>query len=94
MRNNIPIELQARVFSARDALQYSIIPISYLLGGVLADYYFKPFMTTPSALQRFFSTIVETGAGSGLALIFLCSSLTGTCICILGLYHKRFRELN
>lgn len=46
MRTKVPVEMQGCVFSARDTIQYSTIPIGLPLGGVLADHVFEPFMTT------------------------------------------------
>lgn len=43
-REQIPIHLQGRVFSIRNAFQFFTIPIGYFLGGFLVDYCFEPFM--------------------------------------------------
>lgn len=94
MRRTVPIALQGRVFSARDTLQYSTIPISYLLGGLLADYCFEPFMNKSGPLQNALSAMVGTGPGSGIALMFVITGSLGTLICLLGLKHKKFRELH
>ncbi len=77
MRTNVPIRMQGRVFSARDTIQYSTIPLGLFLGGVLADYVFEPFMTTSSLLQRVLSVMFGTGKGSGIALIFFIVGIIG-----------------
>ena len=41
MRTEIPIEMQGRVFSARNTLQYFSIPVGYIVGGVLTDKHLK-----------------------------------------------------
>lgn len=43
-RNEIPPEIQGRVFSCRNTLQFFTIPAGNLLGGFLVDEVFEPFM--------------------------------------------------
>ena len=57
MREQVPPEMQGRVFSAKDTLQNCTIPLGLFSGGVLADYVVEPFMAadlnrTPSRGQR------------------------------------------
>lgn len=78
MRTNVPIEMQGRVFSARDTIQYSTIPLGLFLGGGLADYVFEPFMAAASPIQRALSYAFGTGKGSGIAVIFFIVGVTGT----------------
>lgn len=94
MRITIPIELQGRVFAARDALQYSTIPFGYLLGGVFADYLFEPFMKSSSPLQQMFSIVVGSGDGSGIALMFICTGITGSVISFWGLRCRSLKALD
>ncbi|MDR1589555.1 MAG: hypothetical protein LBS51_05120 [Oscillospiraceae bacterium] len=70
MRTNVPIEMQGRVFSARDTIQYSTIPVGLFLGGVAADHVFEPFMTTISPLRGALSFFFGTGKGAGISVIF------------------------
>ena len=37
MREGIPVEMQGRVWAARNTLQFFTIPVGYLLGGTLVD---------------------------------------------------------
>lgn len=86
--NTIPQEMQGSVFSVRNAIQYSTIPIGILLGGYLADYAFEPFMKSNSALASILRYIVGTGDGNGMAVMFLCTGILGL-ICSLLAYRKR-----
>ena len=52
MREKVPTEMQGRVFSAKSTLQNFTIPIALLLGGLLADTVFEPFMLTDSPVQQ------------------------------------------
>lgn len=94
MRTNVPIEMQGRVFSARDTIQYSTIPIGLSLGGVLADDVFEPFMTGNSRLQQALSIVFGTGKGSGIAVIFFIVGITGWVTSFVALKNPLYQNLN
>lgn len=94
MRNAVPIEMQGRVFSARDTLQYCTIPLGYLLGGVFADSVFEPLMRGDSLVKHIFTPIVGSGSGSGIALMFICTGISGTVISFIGVFNKKIRTLD
>ncbi len=93
MYREIPKDLQGRVFSVRNAVQYSTIPIAILLGGFIADYIFEPFMISGSEVARFCSYIVGSGTGSGMALMFICTGIGGFTASVVGYYQKDIRLL-
>ena len=70
IRANVPLDMQGRVFSAKDTLQNGTIPLGLFLGGFLADHVFEPFMAADSPLARSLSRFFGTGSGAGIALIF------------------------
>lgn len=80
-RNHIPVEMQGRVFSARNTLQFFTIPIGYLLGGFLVDNVFEPFMKYNGSLG-ILPTLFGTGKGSGAAFLFLFLAVSGVAICL------------
>jgi hypothetical protein len=82
MRTHIPIEMQGRVFSTRNTLQYCTIPIGYFLSGILADYIFEPFMKSYSVLHYVFAKIVGEGNGSGIAVMLLVTGNRYDCFII------------
>ena len=94
MRTNVPIEMQGRVFSARDTIQYSTIPIGLFLGGVLADYVFEPFMATASPLQARLSLLFGVGRGSGIAVIFFLVGITGFVASLLCVKNPIYKVLD
>lgn len=89
----IPVELQGRVFSVRNAIQYCTIPIAILFGGFLADYVFEPFMQGKTALALSLQRLVGNGAGSGMAVMFLCTGVLGFLASIFGYTRKEIRRL-
>lgn len=93
MRTNVPLEMQGRVFSARDTIQYSTIPVGLFLGGVLADYIFEPFMLSTSPAQHFLSLVFGTGKGSGIAIIFFIVGIIGTITSFLCLKNPSYKDL-
>jgi len=94
MRTQVPIEMQGRVFSARDALQYCTIPIGYLLSGVLAEYCFEPFMKGDSTLKHLLGKIVGVSNGSGIAVMLLFTGIIGTIVSFYGLKIDNFKKLD
>lgn len=80
-RSTIPIEMQGRVYSARNTLQFFTIPLGYLCGGILVDRVFEPFMAG-QPLGSLWVTLVGTGKGSGAALLFLVIGITGALSCL------------
>ena len=90
----VPGEMQGRVFAVRNALQYSTIPVGILLGGILADYVFEPFMRQKNAVTGLLCLIVGEGAGSGMAVMFLCTGILGALISFLFYRNKELRSLN
>ena len=93
MRTNVPIEMQGRVFSARDTLQFSTIPLGLFLGGFLADHVFEPFMSEASLLQSYLLFLVGSGKGSGIAVMFLMTGIIGFASCLLSLKNPVYHDL-
>lgn len=90
----IPENMQGRVFAVKNAVQYSTIPLGILLGGYLSDYVFEPFMLSDSDAVAFLEKIVGTGAGSGMAVMFLCTGICGFAMSIFSLFNKEIQKLN
>lgn len=74
---SVPKAMQGRVFAVRNAVQYFTIPIGILLGGILADGVFEPMMRGGYGPASFFSFLVGSGKGSGMAVMFLCTGVLG-----------------
>lgn len=84
----VPQAMQGRVFAVRNAIQYSTIPLGILLGGFLADYVFEPFMASGQPAALWLQGLVGAGAGSGMAVMFLCTGVLGSASSAL-LYRSR-----
>lgn len=94
MYRKIPEDMQGRVFAVRNAIQYSTIPVGIILGGYLADYVFGPFMASESRLSGLLGTIVGTGAGSGMAVMFLCTGICGFTVSMASCFNREIKKLD
>lgn len=83
LRENVPITMQGKIFSIRGILMQALMPIGYLLGGILADNIFEPFM-----ISRGY------GNGSGMGLIFIISGLLGFIVCLIVQNNKHIKALD
>ena len=89
LRLHIPVELQGRVYAARNTLQFFTIPVGYLLGGWLVDRVCEPYMaglTAGNGLVR----LLGGGKGSGAALLFMWIAAAGVLVCLI---FRRDRHL-
>jgi len=94
MRTNIPIEMQGRVFSAKDTLQNCTIPLGLFLGGIFADYVFEPFMAKDSLPQKILCLFFGSRSGSGIAVMFFCVGILGVIISLTRLRKPVYKELD
>ncbi len=91
---HVPGEIQGRVFAVRNALQFGTIPVGILMGGFLADYVLEPLMRTDLALVKVLRQLTGTGAGSGMAVMFLCTGVTGAMLSLISFHNKEIRKLS
>lgn len=83
-------DLQGRVFAANSMSVMVASPIGYLLGGPLADYVLEPAMQPGGSLASIFGGIFGTGAGAGMALLYVFCSI---CMLLIGLAGYAFPVL-
>lgn len=97
LREKVPISIQGRIFSLQGMITSSLTPLGCLLGAVLADYVFEPFMQNTGNVQKIIGRIVGTGKGAGMGLMFVVAGAIGIImIIILGnnSYIKRLDKTN
>ncbi len=82
MREQIPLAMQGRVFSAESTLKNCAIPSGLFLGGLLADRVFEPFMKSDSPLQRWLIPFFGDRAGAGIAAQFVIAGILGILLCL------------
>lgn len=81
-RSKIPVNMQGRVYSARNTLQFFTIPLGYLWGGILVDRVFEPFMAAQQSLSSPWISLFGTGKGSGAAMLFFVIGVFGALSCL------------
>ncbi|MDE7398916.1 MAG: MFS transporter [Oscillospiraceae bacterium] len=78
-RKTIPEDMQGRVYSCRNALQFFTIPVGFFVGGILVDKVFEPLMSKSGG---WLSALFGVGKGSGAAFLFFCIGIVGVAVCI------------
>lgn len=53
----------------------------------------EPLMKTDVALAKVLQQLTGTGAGSGMAAMFLCTGVTGALFSLLSFHNKDIRKL-
>ncbi|MBO5474868.1 MAG: MFS transporter, partial [Lachnospiraceae bacterium] len=81
LRATIPVEMQGRVYSCRNTLQFFTIPIGFLLGGVMVDRVCEPFMAGVP-VDSLAASWWGVGKGSGAAMMMFILGVAGTVICL------------
>jgi len=88
-RSRIPVEMQGRVYSARNTLQFFTIPLGYLMGGALIDRVCEPLMAALTE-SHWLHALLGSGKGSGAALLYLFLAFAGVAVC---LYFRRDQQI-
>lgn len=86
-------DVQGRVFAVQNMLQTAMAALGYLIAGPLADHVFEPAMQPGGAWVGIFGNLVGTGPGTGMALMFVCTSLLGMAVCFLGYVFPSIRNV-
>lgn len=66
---------------------------SIILGGVLADYVFNPFMKGDSDPANALRILVGSTEGSGMGVMFLCTGILGFTSCMILSKNKHIKKL-
>lgn len=93
-QEQVPTDVQGRVFAMREMVQVASQPLGYLAGGLMADRIFEPFMLGGGGLAVILARLVGSGPGSGMAVMFLFTSLFGALTGLLGLLSPAIRKLD
>lgn len=89
LRLHIPENMQGRVYSVRNSLQFFTIPVGYFLGGYLVDRVFEPIMAKQEP-GSILSLLFGEGKGAGAAFLFFVIAFAGIAVC---LYFRRDKHI-
>ena len=81
LRTTIPVDMQGRVYSCRNTLQFFTIPIGLSLGGFMVDHFCEPVIAASSA-QGMLVRLFGEGKGSGAAMMMFILGVLGVVICL------------
>lgn len=89
----VPPDLQGRVFATRSVVSRSAMPIAYLLAGPLADQVFEPLLMEGGALASTIGTVLGTGPGRGMGLMFVTMGALCLLVTSMSVLHPRIRRV-
>ncbi|HCT92695.1 MAG TPA: MFS transporter [Lachnospiraceae bacterium] len=81
LRTTIPADMQGRVYSCRNTLQFFTIPIGFLFGGFAVDEVCEPLLAVASP-DGILTAWFGSGKGSGAALMMGILGIMGTAVCL------------
>lgn len=90
LRTTIPVDMQGRVYSCRNTLQFFTIPLGLFFGGYIVDEFCEPVMA--KALSGgLLQTCFGSGKGSGAAMMMFIVGVMGVGICLFfGMILRRY----
>ena len=89
-RSEIPLEMQGRVYSCRNTLQFFTIPVGFLMGGILVDKVFEPLMAGQSEQGFLVALFGKKRLGSGNA-VFRHRGYRSRYLCDFQLYTEKIQ---
>ncbi len=81
VRTTIPVDMQGRVYSCRNSLQFFTIPLGLSAGGFMVDRVCEPVMAQAPE-QGMLTGMFGTGKGSGAAMMMFLLGVLGVLICL------------
>lgn len=81
LRTTIPVDMQGRVYSCRNTLQFFTIPIGLFGGGFMVDKVCEPLMSSAAA-GGLLNNLFGSGKGSGAAMMMFILGVAGVTICL------------
>lgn len=91
VRSTIPVEMQGRVYSCRNTLQFFTIPIGLSVGGFMVDKVCEPMMAQAPA-DGTLTFLFGSGKGAGAAMMMFILGVLGVMVCFgFGRVLRRYR---
>jgi amino acid adenylation domain-containing protein len=92
IQTKVGLELQGRVFSVNQMLALIMAPLA-VIAGTMADNIFEPFMKSTGSIQAAIGSVIGTGAGRGMALMFIMVGLLELLWGCVGLAYRPLRNI-
>lgn len=83
VQSKVPPAVQGRVFSAEFLLVQAPVALAYIVGPLLAEQVFQPFIDNGTGpLADFVRSLVGTDSAAGIALLFVVTGLCATAVAL------------
>lgn len=92
-QTKVPPALQGRVFAIRRAIANAISPMAILVAGPLADGLFEPILAPGGALASTVGSVIGTGPGRGIGLMYVIAGIIMAVIGVAGYTSPTIRNL-
>lgn len=94
IREKVDTSMQGRVYSLQGMITQALTPLGVLMGGMLADYVFEPFMKKMSFRKNIITFLVGRQNGSGIGLIFVLAGLAGIIVLTIMKCNPAIKQLD
>lgn len=84
-------DVQGRVFAVRRMIAMSMMPLSYVAAGPLADKVFEPLMAVDGPLAQTVGHIIGVGPGRGIGLLFVVVGVLTVVTVVASYLYPRLR---
>ena len=92
-QTKVELSVQGRVFSIRRMLAQAIAPIAIVLSGPLADNVFEPALAAGGSLAGSVGSVLGTGPGRGIGLMFVIAGLLTMVLGLIGFAMPHVRNV-
>ena len=89
----VPPKLQGRVFAANSLVLELVSAIATLIAGPLCDRLLEPAMQSDTILNSLFAPIFGSGAGAGMALLYVACAIAMFLVGVAGFRLPQLRQL-
>lgn len=93
-QQKVAAEVRGRVFAVIGAVAGFVLPMSYLIVSALADRVFEPLMMPGAPLAQVFGSIVGTGEGRGIGLMFAIMGSIAMLVTVLAYLYPPLRLID
>lgn len=92
-QSRVAPDFQGRVFATRDMVALAALPLGLLITAPLAEFLLKPAFQLGGALAATLGTMIGTGGGRGIGLIFILTGVVNVLIVALAWLNPRIRNV-
>lgn len=94
MRVKIPLDLQGRVYAARNTIQFIFLPIGIFLSGFINDFIILPVLNSNYYLLNKFYFLGNNIREISISLLYVTIGFIGVIGCLFFRKNKNFKKLN